>query len=413
MKDKLETWVEVPEGSDFSIHNLPYGIFSDSTRSKRVGVAIGDQILDLSKVHSLGLFDDLHLQKSIFVNEFLNDFIALGKPITNEVRFRIQRELISPDSILKSKPVFAERLKSELHLPVKVGDYTDFYSSMEHATNVGKMFRDPGNALLPNWKHLPVGYHGRASSIIVSGVPVKRPFGQMKPEQGPPVYGSTKRLDFELEMAFIIGKSTSLGDQIPIDRAEDHIFGMVIFNDWSSRDVQKWEYVPLGPFLAKNFASSVSPWVVTMEALEHFRVAGPAQEPQVLPYLQFGGSRNFDIHLEVDLAPEGKEPTTISKSNFKYMYWNMAQQLAHHTMNGCNVNVGDMMASGTISGSEPNSYGSMLELTWGGFQPLTLADGSIRKFIEDGDTVTMKAYCENEGIRVGFGEVHTTILQAK
>lgn len=411
MLDKnLKSWVDIPANSDFSIHNLPFGIYSDKTRSKRVGVAIGDQILDLSKVHALGIFDDFHLPKTVFLNDFLNDFIALGKPITQAIRLRIQRELTHPDSILRSKPVFATQAQSEMHLPVKIGDYTDFYSSIEHATNVGKMFRDPENALLPNWRHLPVGYHGRASSIIPSGVSIHRPYGQMKPEQGSPVYGVTKRLDFELEMAFIVGKSTQLGETIPVAKAEDHIFGMVIFNDWSSRDVQKWEYVPLGPFLSKNFASSISPWVVTMEALEAFRVAGPKQDPEVLPYLQFSGNRNFDLHLEVDLAPEKLPFTRICTSNFKYMYWNMAQQLAHHTMNGCNVNIGDMMASGTISGPDPSGYGSMLELTWGGSKALTLVDGSTRKFVEDGDTVKMSAYGLANGVRIGFGNVSTKIL---
>jgi len=294
-------------------------------------------------------------------------------------------------------------------MPVCVGDYTDFYSSIEHATNVGKMFRDPENALLPNWKHIPVGHHGRASSIVVSGEPIVRPKGQTIPKDAKqPVFGPTQRLDFELEMGFVVGKNTDLGESIATNKAEDYIFGLVLFNDWSARDIQKWEYVPLGPFLAKNFASSISPWIVTLDALEPFRVAGPKQEPEVLPYLQYEGNKNYDIHLEV-----GINDNTVCQSNFKYMYWNMAQQLAHHTVNGCNVHIGDMMASGTISGKDENSYGSMLELAWMGTKPVQLNDGSERKFIHDGDTLRMRGYAQKDDIRVGFGEVSTKVLPAK
>ena len=305
----------------------------------------------------------------------------------------------------------------EMLLPVKIGDYTDFYSSMEHAKNVGTMFRDPANALLPNWKHLPVGYHGRASSIVVSGTNFHRPKGQIKPvDSETPIFSPTRSLDFELEMAFIIGKETKLGESISTKDAEDYIFGMVLFNDWSARDIQQWEYIPLGPFLGKNFCSSISPWIVTMDALEPFRVAGPKQEPEVLPYLQFEGKKNYDINLEVCIQPEplnlNPETTVVSKSNFKYMYWNMCQQLAHHTVNGCNIRVGDLMASGTISGSTPDSYGSMLELTWKGTKPIKLSDGSERKFINDNDTVIMRGYCEKENLKIGFGEMKGKILSA-
>ncbi|MEL6483870.1 MAG: fumarylacetoacetase, partial [Bacteroidota bacterium] len=297
---------------------------------------------------------------------------------------------------------------------VYVGDYTDFYSSIEHATNVGKMFRDPENALLPNWKHIPVGYHGRASSIVVSGEPIRRPNGQTLPKDSKtPVFGPSQRLDFELEMGFICGANTNMGETISTQNAEDHIFGLVLFNDWSARDIQKWEYVPLGPFLAKNFASSISPWIVTLEALEPFRVAGPSQEPKVLPYLEYEGQKNYDIDLEVGISPEGAEEKVVCKSNFKYMYWNMVQQLAHHTVNGCNINVGDMMASGTISGKEDDSFGSMLELAWMGTKPVAMKDGSERKFIQDGDTVTMRGYAQKGDIRVGFGEVSAKVLPAK
>jgi fumarylacetoacetase len=404
----MKSWINHSQESDFTIHNLPYGIFSTEGGTPSVGVAIGDKVLDLAGVAANGLFNEVEFDQKVFTSAYLNDFIALGKAKTNKVRAQLQHLLSDGDSALKNHPdLFYKQTEVTLHLPVKVGDYTDFYSSIEHATNVGKMFRDPDNALLPNWRHLPVGYHGRASSIIVSGQPIHRPWGQLKPEDGAPVHKPTQRLDFELEMAFVVGKPTNMGETVSTALAEDHIFGMVLFNDWSARDVQKWEYVPLGPFLAKNFASSISPWVVPLEALEPFRVAGPAQEPEVLPYLKYSGHRNFDIHLEVDI-----NDTNICRSNFKYMYWNMAQQLSHHTMNGCNLNVGDMMASGTISGKEPDSYGSMLELTWGGKNPLKLNDGSERKFIEDHDTVTMRAYCQKGDIRVGFGEVSTRVLPA-
>jgi len=307
------------------------------------------------------------------------------------------------------------RKEAEMLLPVKIGDYTDFYSSMEHATNVGKMFRDPENALLPNWKHLPVGYHGRASSIIPSGVNIHRPKGQFKdPDMESPSFGPSRRMDFELELAFITGKSTKLGDSVSTDDAEDYIFGFVLFNDWSARDIQAWEYVPLGPFLGKSFASSISPWVVTMEALDQFRLEGPTQDPEVLPYLKCETPHSFDINLEAYIQPEGvKQASRVCRSNFKYMYWNIAQQLAHHTVNGCNINVGDMMASGTISGPTEDSFGSMLELSWKGSKPIKLDTGEERKFIEDGDTVILKGYSEKEGVRVGFGEVRSKLLPAK
>lgn len=404
--------IEIPENSDFSIHNIPFGIFSTKDRSPRVGVAVGEHILDLAAVAELDVFD---FNTALLEKDTLNDFISLGKEITTRVRKKIQYWLKDRESVLAGKPeLFLKQSEAQMHMPVAIGDYTDFYSSLEHATNVGKMFRDPENALLPNWKHIPVGYHGRASSIIVSGQPIHRPKGQTKPNDAEaPVFGPTQRLDFELEMGFICGKETPLGESISTKNAEDHIFGLVLFNDWSARDIQKWEYVPLGPFLAKNFASSISPWVVTLEALEPFKMTGPKQEPEVLPYLQFEGDKNYDINLEVGITPDEGKKTTVCFSNFKHMYWNMAQQLAHHTVNGCNINIGDMMASGTISGKEENSFGSMLELSRGGTKPVKLKDGSERKFIEDGDTVTMKGYAQKDDIRVGFGEVTTKVLPAK
>lgn len=403
--------INIPENSDFSIHNIPFGIFSTTDRSPRVGVAVGDHILDLAAVAELDVFE---FNTAVLEKDTLNDFISLGKEITTRVRKKIQYWLKDDTSDLAGKPeLFVKQSDARMHMPIHVGDYTDFYSSIEHATNVGKMFRDPENALLPNWKHIPVGYHGRASSIIVSGQPIHRPKGQTLPKDADtPVFGPTQRLDFELEMGFVCGKDTNLGESVSTAEAEDYIFGLVLFNDWSARDIQKWEYVPLGPFLAKNFASSMSPWIVTLEALEPFRVAGPKQEPKVLPYLEYPGNKNYDIDLEVSITPDGSEETTVCHSNFKHMYWNMAQQLAHHTVNGCNINVGDVMASGTISGKDENSYGSMLELAWMGTKPVEMKDGTERKFIHDGDTVTLRGYAKNGDIRVGFGEVSTKVLPA-
>ena len=411
----MQSWIKVDKNSDFSIYNLPFGIFSESDQIKRVGIAIGDHVIDLYAAYELGVFKDLNFDISVLESDYLNDFIALGKPVTVKVRADIQSELCNENSVLKSHPsVFIKQSVVTMHLPVKVGDYTDFYSSIEHATNIGTMFRDPDNALLPNWKHLPVGYHGRASSIIVSGQNVHRPKGQVVLEAGsPPTFQASTRVDFELEMGYIIGKPSSLGDSVSTANADAYIFGKVLFNDWSARDIQKWEYVPLGPFLAKSFASSMSAWVVTLEALEPFRVDGPLQQPAVLPYLNSIGSRNYDINLEVAIQPKNCKETTVSHSNFKYMYWNMNQQLAHHTVNGCNLNVGDLMASGTISGKDSNSYGSMLELSWAGSKPVELNEGGTRKFIQDNDTVIMRGYCEKGPIRIGFGSVSSTLLKAK
>lgn len=415
----LRSWVEVSPASDFPIQNLPFGIFRTHA-SPRVGVAIGDNILDLSVLAEHGYFDALDLKKPyVFHEEYLNEMMSLGKEKCSAIRERVSELLQKEESALRDNAeVVAQALvpmaKAQMCMPVKITDYTDFYSSREHATNVGTMFRDPDNALLPNWLHLPVGYHGRASSIIPSGVPIHRPKGQTMPDGAEkPVFGPSRLLDFELEMAFITCKENGLGNSISTAEAEDYIFGMVLFNDWSARDIQKWEYVPLGPFLAKNFASSISPWVVTLDALEPFRTEGPKQEPEVLPYLQFEGKRNFDIALEVGIAPENADESIVCKSNFKYMYWNMAQQLAHHTVNGCNIGIGDLYGSGTISGPSPDSYGSMLEITWKGSKPVKLLDGTERKFLQDGDTVIMRGHAEKDGLRIGFGEVRTKILPAK
>lgn len=409
----MNSWIDIPKNSDFSIYNLPFGIFSTNKNSKRVGVAIGNNIIDLFACNELDIFKDLKINNNVFENNFLNDFINLGKNTTNKVREIIQQQLTDESSKIKMSSVLIIPMNEvEMHLPVKVGDYTDFYSSIEHATNIGSMFRDPSNPLLPNWRHLPVGYHGRASSIIVSGIDIFRPKGQVMPlDSDKPVFTSSKRIDFELEMGYIIGKQSPLGSSITTDDADNYIFGKVLFNDWSARDIQKWEYVPLGPFLGKSFASSISPWVVTIEALDNFRVAGPIQNPEVLDYLKFNGLKNYDINLSVSILPEKTNiETIVCKSNFKYMYWNMSQQIAHHTINGCNLNVGDMMASGTISGKSKDSYGSMLELSWGGKKNIELNDGSSRTFIEDYDSVIMRGYCEKDNIRVGFGEVKSKLL---
>lgn len=409
----LKSWVKVDPQSDFSIYNIPFGILSTSDRSPRVASRIGKQVIDLKAAFELGIFSSINLDPSVFESTYLNDFIALGKETTNKIRLTLQESLCDENSPLKGSSALLEAEKVKMHLPIYARDYTDFYSSIEHATNVGKMFRDPENALLPNWKHIPVGYHGRASSIIVSGEAIHRPSGQTKPADGAPVFGPSQRLDFELEMAFVVGKTTKVGESIPCKEAEEYIFGLALFNDWSARDIQKWEYVPLGPFLGKNFASSISPWIVTLEALDFARVSGPEQDPPVLPYLESQGAKNLNIHLEVGIQPEGGTVDIVSKSNFKYMYWNMSQQLAHHTVNGCNVNVGDIMASGTISGKDERSYGSMLEIAWAGQKPITLSDGSQRKFIQDGDTVTMHGFAKEGEKRVGFGTLSTKVLPAK
>ena len=407
----MTSWIDIPTDSDFSIYNIPFGIFSGKEGRKRIGTRIGNTIIDLEVVSNTGLFQDIEIDPDVFESTFLNSFIAQGKEITNAVRNRIQETFTDQNSILKNYPkVFFNPGDVLMHLPVDTKDYTDFYSSIDHATNVGIMFRDPENALLPNWKHLPVGYHGRASSIIPSGTNVHRPKGQTKPKDGPPVFGPCRLLDFELEMAFIIGQKSALGNSISTAQAPNYIFGMVLFNDWSARDIQKWEYVPLGPFLGKSFASSISPWIVTMEALADYRVPGQKQEPQILPYLEYEGDHHYDIKLEVGLTPRDSTESIICGSNYKHLYWNMIQQLAHHTVNGCNINIGDMMASGTISGPEKGSYGSMLELSWGGKQIVNLDDGNERKFLADYDTITMYGHCETDGRRVGFGEVKTQIL---
>ena len=411
-----KSWINVPSNSDFPIQNIPFGVFLTKDDIITIGTRIGDCAIDLGAMQQLNYFEGIELTDDMFMQDTLNDFISDGKKTWRLVRNRIADLFDSNNPKLrdnaKDRDIIIFNINEvEMQLPVLIGDYTDFYSSKEHATNVGKMFRDPENALLPNWLHIPVGYHGRSSSIVPSGIPVNRPMGQTLPNgDTQPVFGPSRLVDFELETAFITTDANIMGENIPVSEAEDYIFGMVLLNDWSARDIQKWEYVPLGPFLAKNFASSISPWIVTMDALEPFRTKGPKQEPAPLPYLQQKGKHAYDINLEVYIAPDKKEPNLVSKSNFKYMYWSMAQQLAHHTSNGCKVNSGDMMGSGTISGPTPESFGSMLELTWGGKNPIKLSDGTERKFINDNDTVIMKGYCQNSQVRIGFGEVSSKLL---
>ena len=383
-----------------------------------MGVAIGEYIFDLAEAAANGYLREMSVNLIIFESDNLNPLLALGKKQCSKLRGIVSELLDANNKELRDHAEHRERIivpmrDAEMLLPIKAGDYTDFYSSIDHATNVGSMFRDPQNALLPNWKHLPVGYHGRASSIVVSGTNFHRPKGQTKHADAEnPVFGPAKLLDFELEVAFITCSETKLGQSISTAGADDHIFGMVLFNDWSARDIQTWEYVPLGPFLAKNFCSSISPWVVTLDALEPFRVAGYKQDPKVLPYLEYSGNKNLDINLEVFIEPEGQKETRVCKSNYRYMYWTMEQQLAHHTVNGCNIKVADIMASGTISGPTPDSFGSMLEITWRGTKPVKMSDGSERKFINDNDSVIMRGWSERDGVRVGFGEVRGKVLPA-
>jgi len=410
------SWLHVGKNSDFPIQNIPFGVFLTRDDIITIGTRIGDTAIDLGALHQLGYFDGIPLTDDIFLQDTLNDFIADGRKTWRLVRNRIAEIFDAENKNLKDnlkhKEIVLFRLDEiEMQLPVQIGDYTDFYSSIEHATNVGTMFRDPDNALLPNWLHIPVGYHGRSSSIIPSGIPIHRPQGQTLPAGASnPVFGPSKLIDFELEMAFITTDANDLGEPIPIDEAEEYIFGLVLFNDWSARDIQKWEYVPLGPFLAKSFASAISPWIVTLDALEPFRVQSPKPLKPQLDYLQYSGKKSFDINLEVAIQPQKAKESVVSRSNFKYMYWNMAQQLAHHTVNGCPVNSGDMMGSGTISGPTPDSFGSMLELTWRGEKPLKMKDGTERKFINDNDTVIMRGYCQKDDTRIGFGEVSNKLL---
>ena len=415
-----KSWLACDEDCDFPIQNIPFGVFITKDDIITIGTRIGEYSIDLGAFHQLGYFNGIPLTDDIFMQDSLNDFIADGRKTWRLVRQRIAEVFDLENPILRDNEehrsiIIFDVNEVEMLMPIDVGDYTDFYSSKEHATNVGMMFRGKENALMPNWLHMPVGYHGRSSSVVVSGTNIHRPYGQSLPKDTlKPVFGPSKSLDMELEMAFITTAANDLGKQISVDEAEEHIFGMVLLNDWSARDIQKWEYVPLGPFLGKNFATTISPWIVTLDALEPFRCESPKQDVDLLPYLQHQQrtDNSFDIKLEVTLETENGDLNTISQSNFKYLYWTMAQQLAHQTINGCNVRAGDLMGSGTISGPTKNSYGSMLELTWGGKEPITLNDGSTRTFINDLDNVILRGYCETSEVRIGFGKCTGQILPA-
>ncbi|XP_054161429.1 fumarylacetoacetase-like [Oppia nitens] len=416
------SFIEVSADNHFPIQNLPFGIFSTKTNTNsRPGVAIGDYILDLSEVSHL--FDGPIMKnnsKRVFNSNYLNDFLELGRQAWSETRAKLKHLLDKDTDILRDNQDLRQRAlvkqsDAQMHLPVQVGDYTDFYSSIEHATNVGVMFRSKENALMPNWKHLPVAYHGRASSVVVSGTAIRRPNGQTRPDDTqPPKFGPSKAMDFELEMAFVMGGTANqLGEPIPIDKTEDRIFGMVLMNDWSARDIQKWEYIPLGPFLAKNLGTTIGQWIVTMEALESFKVANTKQDPQPLPYLRHSDPYNFNINLSVSIRPDGQqEATQVSHSNYCHMYWTAKQQLAHHTITGCNIKSGDLLGTGTISGPLPQNFGSMLELSWNRTKPIPLKDGLTRMYLEDGDEVTISGYCQGSTYKVGFGNCSGQLLPA-
>ena len=412
----LQSFLEITADHPFSIQNLPYGIFSVAGRSARVGAAIGDYVLDLKLLEERGLLP----QSGVFGESSLNPLMEKGAAAWRQLRESIQELLDERNPRVRDDRSLREQVlipiqQIMLHFPVQVGDYTDFYSSKQHASNVGAMFRGKENALLPNWLHLPVAYHGRSSSLVLSGASIRRPYGQIKrADESQPQFEPSREMDFELEVGAFIGTGNRLGEPIPVGRAHEHLFGLVLVNDWSVRDVQRWEYAPLGPFLAKNIGTSVSPWVVTMDALEPFRIKGPIQQPQPLPYLRHGEARSYDINLEVGLqAVSMRSPATICQTNFRNLYWDTNQQIAHHTTNGCNLRTGDLLASGTISGDERESFGSLLELAWGGKNPIELPNGEKRTFLEDGDTVIMTGYAQGDGFRVGFGEVRGTILKAR
>ena len=415
---KLRSFIDVAPTSDFPIQNLPYGVFSANGLAPRVGVAIGDYVLDLWELEQDSRLDVGPL--GVFSQPSLNAFMALGPKVWSATRARISELLRSDHPELRDNRELRARAlvpmaDVKLHMPFAVSGYTDFYSSKEHATNVGVMFRGKDNALQPNWLHMPIGYNGRASTVVASGTKVKRPRGQLKPPTAEvPSFGPCKRLDFELEMGVVVGQASAMGEMLTEAQAEEMIFGFVILNDWSARDIQQWEYVPLGPFQAKAFATSISPWVVTREALEPFRMQGPVQQPEPLAYLKQVRPNNYDLALDVGLrAGAMNEAKTICSTNFKYMYWSSVQQLVHHASSGCAMNVGDLLGSGTISGPEKHQRGSLLEISWNGTEPVELADGVTRSFLENGDSLVMRGWCQGDGYRVGFGEVEGTIVAAE
>jgi fumarylacetoacetase len=415
----LKSFIDIPPDSHFPLENLPFGVFKPRDGGNaRIGVAIGDSVVDVAALQRESLLKELSVETTAALSrDALNDFFALGRSEWRRIREVLQRLFSADTPALRDNSAVRERVfrrQSEvtMQLPARIGDYTDFYASYHHAHNVGTMLRGPDNALMPNWKWLPVAYHGRASSVVVSGTEIRRPHGQSKaPDATAPVFGPSKSLDYELEMALFVGPGNSLGKPIPIAQAREHVFGFVLMNDWSARDIQTWEYQPLGPFLAKNFCTSISPWVVSLEALEPFRKPLPPQDPDPLPYLRLTNDSMFDIQLEAQLRTANmKEPVTITRTNFQNLYWSVSQQVAHHTVSGCNLNPGDLLASGTISGPSEESRACLLERTWRGSKPIELPNGESRKWLEDGDTLLITGWCQGDGYRVGFGEVTGMVI---
>jgi fumarylacetoacetase len=416
---KRKSWLKVKKNSDFPIQNIPFGVFLTKDDIITIGSRIGDYAIDLAAMHQLGYFEGIPLTDDIFMQDTLNDFIDDGRITWRLVRNRIADTFDAENPKLKENKKHRDEIifdidDIEMLLPVDVCDFTDFYSSKEHAVNVGKMFFETENNLPPNWLYMPLAYHGRSSSVVVSGKNIRRPYGQTKPAgKGTPVFGPSKLVDFELEMGFITTDANKLGKQIPLEETDEYIFGMVLLNDWSARDIQAWESNPLGPFLAKNFATSISPWIVTMDALQPFRTENVVQDPEPFPYLLQEGKNTYDIHLEAAIKPKKQKETIVSKTNFKYLYWSMYQQLVHHSVNGCSIRTGDLFGSGTISGPKENSFGSLLELSWKGTKPVKLRDGTERRFLEDGDSVILRGYCKNEDVRIGFGTCKSRLRKAK
>ncbi|HUN28871.1 MAG TPA: fumarylacetoacetase [Alphaproteobacteria bacterium] len=419
----ITSWVPVPAGSDFTIYNLPYGAFERGGR-RRLGVAIGTRILDLYALGDAGLVDAA-CDRELVTAPNLNALLAAGPAVWKKLRLHLAALLRGDDrgdAALRernSDAFFVEQRDAAMAVPMEIGDYVDFYSSLEHATNLGKLFRPSVEPLLPNWRHMPVAYHGRSSTVVIDGTPIARPNGQRKPAgSDAPVFGASQRMDIELEVGFVTGPGNRLGEPIPVAKMRDHVFGLVLVNDWSARDIQAWEYQPLGPFLGKSFATTISPWVVTLDALEPFRTDGWTQEPPPLRYLQDSVRSSYDIKLEVDLATrqmrdDGVAPVTIARTNFKELYWSIGQQLAHVTVNGTQIRPGDLYASGTISGPTADSRGSLIELTWNATEPIHLPRGEVRGFLQDGDEVTLRGWCEQGDFRIGFGAARGTIVPAR
>ncbi len=416
---KRKSWLHVDKNSDFPIQNIPFGVFLTKEDITTIGTRIGNYAIDLAALHQLGYFEGIPLTDDLFMQDTLNDFISDGRTTWRLVRNRIadifdEENKKLKENIKQRDDIIFDIKEIEMLLPIDICDFTDFYSSKNHAMNVGSMFRDAENTLTPNWLHMPLAYHGRSSSIVVSGTKIRRPNGQTFPKgEKNPVFGPSKLVDFEIEMGFITTDANKLGKTIDINETSEYIFGMVLLNDWGARDIQKWEYEPLGPFLAKSFATTISPWIVTMDALEPFKVESPEQEPQPFAYLQQEGKNSYDINLQASIKPKKQDQTVVSKTNYKFNYWTMSQQLAHQTINGCNVRSGDLYGSGTISGPKEGTFGSMLELTVAGSKPIQMQDGSERKFINDGDTVILIGFCENKKIRIGFGECKSKLRKAK